>query len=305
MQILRCGQTYLILLFSSWALIQAGSIGVAASEDGAITIGTPTNLSSTAGFWYLGGREPGALSSTFYMKELDKMDQDHYPIEGPDLSAAKYGHCAVNVKQQYESLDNSEINQIMIIGGHPHEQSVTTYCKRHDLINEAMCQEGEPNKFNWAPFKDLNEKRNRHLCTVFQHETEGLIILVTQGEISYSTELFRVEKCSQCKSNCTDVCSWKYDLNGKPIIWMGGSVSLVDSAIAIYNGIPTTFGGMNFDGEAEVSGTTHMYELSEDDDMLKWAITGHSLKSARKGHAVVAVPLSFLCAEEEATSTER
>ena len=288
------------MVFSSWLRIPTGLVSNSV-QDGAMTIGKPDNLLDEASFWHFGGRSPEAVSDTFY---LEALEEEPLPYPGPKLINASYGHCAINTRLHLESLNDSITSQVLLIGGNPHGQSVKTYCKQQNSINNALCKGGGADEFAWRDFKDLKEERIGHICTAFEHETEGLTILVTNGNSSNSTEIFLVEKCSTCESNCEKICDWSYELNDKPFTWMGGP-PVTDSAMQTLNGIPTIFGGLQFDGIEEASESYRLYHLREVDDEFEWYPNSYTLKDARQRHSVVAVPLSFLCAEEETTSTER
>ena len=132
----------------------------------------------------------------------------------------------------------------MVLGGQQmSSKAVSTFCKKTSWnSNDMLCEGGENDKFTWSWFHTLNEGRNGHSCTIFDHPVHGLSVLVTNGDKNHSTEIFLVKNCSQCQSDsdCDKVCSWSYDLNGKPIQWIG-LYSLIDSAIVTLNGIPTIF----------------------------------------------------------------
>ena len=286
-------------IFSVWFHIDTTEIvGV---EDGAMTIGTPYDLTDKRGFWYMGGRNSEAVKDTFYMEDLDITEQIPIPHEGPDLSDKKYGHCAVNTRLDFESSDSHDTRQVMLIGGSPNGQSVMTYCKQFGKL----CQGNESDEFSWRTFDYLNEERQGHVCTGFEHPEEGFTILVTNGNSSNSTEIFLVEQCSKCQENCHDVCSWTYQLKNKSILWMG-TKSLVDAAMITFNGVPTILGGMEYDGTNYLSATSHLYQIKDDGEYFEWyPVANLVMKDARYKHSVVSVPVSFLCAEKETTSTER
>ena len=289
------------MVFSSWLRIPTGLVS-SSVQDGAMTIGKPDNLLDEASFWHFGGRSTEAISDTFY---LEALNQDPLPHTGPSLTNANYGHCTINTRLHLKSLNDSISSQILLIGGNPNGHSVMTYCKQQNSVNNALCPGVGEDEFEWRFFNDLIEKRNGHICTVFEHETEGLTILVTNGNSSNSTEIFLLEKCSTCEFDCEKVCNWTYKLNDKPITWVGLSTWVVDSAMLTLNGTPRIFAGMQFDGADYLSASQHMFQLKEYDDEFRWDPMGIGLENARQRHSVVAVPLSFLCAEEETTSTER
>ena len=138
------------------------------------------------------------------------------------------------------------------------------------------------------------------------HPTYHEVILVSHGWKTHSTEVLRVRDCFMCVSECDNICSWSNDLDGVPIEWMGES-SLLNSAMTTLNGIPTLLGGKHFNGTHWGNETNFVFELEfEDGGDIVWKHHVYpGLQTPRQQHTAVAVPLSFLCADEEETSTER
>ena len=221
---------------------------------------------------------------------------------------ATYGHCAINTRLNLTSKDNDLSSQIFVIGGEISETSVKTYC--NIMTNHNMCKgEGPTDDFAWRDFEHLLEGRKGHSCTLFDHPTYGEIILVAHGWKTHSTEVLRVRDCFMCISECDQVCSWSNNLNGVPIEWIGYG-SLLNSAMTTLNGIPTMFGGQYFDGTNWGNETKFVFELidtsSEDGGNIEWRhLLYPGMQTSRQQHTAVAVPLSFLCDDEDKTSTER
>ena len=81
------------MVFSSWLPIPIGQLSNGV-EDGAMTIGKPSNLLDERSFWYFGGRNPEAISDTFY---LEALEEGPLPASGPNLIEPNYGHCAMTL----------------------------------------------------------------------------------------------------------------------------------------------------------------------------------------------------------------
>ena len=77
------------------------------------------------------------------------------------------------------------------------------------------------------------------------------------------------------------------------------------------NGIPLMFGGKivadNPDEDDDNADTIYRFEDIDEpeSETNEWKHAGIGMKFERYRHAVVAVPISFVCAEETSTSTER
>lgn len=282
----------------SW-ITAAENIVISGAEDGAITIGNGENLKDVNSFWYIGGsdtNDEGAVADTLY---LNVTNEDELLITtGKSMIIESFGHCVLNTNQEYDSSNNL-LNQVFVIGGNgkqgeKHHDSVLTYCKKNNSINEVLCG-NQVSGFEWnLSFPSLNIGRDGHACTIFHHENYGLAALVAQG-YHQESEIFLLEKCATCSGECEE-CKWKIDLDGKNLKM---DTKKYNTKMITLNGVPFLFGGMDWD-ENDISESNEVFYF-EDNEWLKYI----AMNSSRQRHLVIPVSLEFLCQKEATSSTER